>query len=542
MKHKALFILAFSMLLLIFTVVLEGRIKGIIQYKKAFITKEKYEKLTSSKISADEPLITDVYIDNQHLIYDTAANTFYCSQIENQDFETVSMATSQNNSLSEVLGINPIRIRFYDNKIIMYNNNTISTSDFVITTLPILNVAISAETVMDLQLDETYNIEEYTGGEMYLFDNRADFDGKTRSITNDIKLHIRGGTTIGLPQKSYRITLINDSENLDSSNVKQNLLGLREDDDWILYSMYSDYEKIRNVFCMNLWNEMAENDNEWKVADCNEYKYVEVFFNNRYHGLYALGYPLDNKQFGLKNDESIIQKKDWMKSEFALDVEYNENYGFDWLAGYYLKDGPADSYYVIHDLLYAMAYSKDCETIRETVDIKNAINLYLFYNFTQAVDNLYLDGVKNLFVVNKRSDNEFGYKLLFAPWDMDQTLGNRYSEGEGNHGITSYHMPTDYELPIAWSPVFFLMENGDSNIANEVKQQYSYLRKTTWSDEHINDLIDSYEYDIYKSGAFERNMQRWPDGNYYDSEKELEDFRNYVLERLKYMDNFVSGL
>ena len=70
----------------------------------------------------------------------------------------------------------------------------------------------------------------------------------------------------------------------------------RIDDDWILTSMYSDYEKIRNVFSMNLWHEISELS--------NEYRYVEVYINNNYHGLYALTYPIDNKTFKLKKDET----------------------------------------------------------------------------------------------------------------------------------------------------------------------------------------------------------------------------------------------
>ena len=197
---------------------------------------------------------------------------------------------------------------------------------------------------------------------------------------------------------------------------------------------------------------------------------------------------------------------------------------------------------IIHDLFYAMTYSGDNEVIRSTVDMNNAIDLYLFYELSQAADNIYDTKLKNLFVINKQADNEFGYKLLFVPWDMDQTWGNRYVEGQGNHAITSYNMAYDYELPVNWGPVPFLIQNGDETIVDEVQARYDTLRKTVWSDDNILEMLESYEDDIYTSGAYARTMVRWPDANYYDPEVELNDFKEFVLARLHWMDEYISHI
>lgn len=396
------------------------------------------------------------------------------------------------------------------------------------TPLPVINISIDDETIDSLGLDDTYFITEYTGATMTLYntDNSV--------IKSDIKIHARGGTTINLPQKSYRISLIKDKNDLNSDNVKLNLLGLRKDDDWILSSMYSDYEKIRNVFSMNLWHEMS--------TLSNEYRYVEVYINNNYHGLYALTYPIDNKTFKLKKDETLVKKKDWSKSEFSQDIEYNKALGFDWLPGYYLEEGPSDGYHTIHDLFYTIAYSDNPNKIRDTVDMTNAIDLYLFYELTQAADNIYGDNIKNLLVANKKAHSTYGYKLYFAPWDMDQTWGNRFVDGMGQNGITGYHMASNYELPIMWSPAYFLMASDDPTIVQEIQTRYSELRSTVWSDEHIKELLDSYEEDIYESGAYERTMARWPDGNYYDPNIKLSVFKYFVTERFKYMDDYIENL
>ena len=543
MKIKSTLIIIISIFIVVATIILEYHVNGFNDYNKSIISDEEYQVLLSKRTLVDTPLLDEIYIDNQKLIYDAYDNTFYCSKIDGQDFEHITEGKNQNNSIAEIIGLNQIHTAIIPNeKLILYNRHSISVSSLVISSLPFVNVFVSPETVTDLNLDETYFIEQYTEAELSIYDNRADFDGVNRTINSDIKIHARGGTTINQPPKSYRITLIDDKENTESANKKENLFGLREDDDWILYSSYSDYEKVRNVFSMNLWNKTASYHNEWNVPASNEYIFVEAFFNNRYHGLYAFTYPIDSKQLNRQDDESIIQKKGWLGSEYAQDVEYNEDLGYDWLADYFLQKGSPDSYYVIHDLFYAMTYSGDNEVIRSTVDMNNAIDLYLFYELSQAADNIYDTKLKNLFVINKQADNEFGYKLLFVPWDMDQTWGNRYVEGQGNHAITSYNMAYDYELPVNWGPVPFLIQNGDETIVDEVQARYDTLRKTVWSDDNILEMLESYEDDIYTSGAYARTMVRWPDANYYDPEVELNDFKEFVLARLHWMDEYISHI
>lgn len=479
------------------------------------------DDILATKELVDGAISPELYVDNQPMIYDYADNTFYYSTEGTTDESIIKV----NHGRGIKIAITD------DSKLVLYNHSRASVSNLVSTPLPIININVDASTVEELSLDETYAMGEYTGAQMHLYNGNDITD-------SDIKLHMRGGTTIDFPQKSYRITLLKKSKNLNKT-TRKSLLGMREDDDWILYSAYSDYEKVRNVFSMNLWHEMAAGNNQWNAAVSNEYKYVELFFNGRYHGLYALTYPIDNKSFNISDGESLFKKKDWAGSEFSLELEPEDGVGYDWLPGYSLEDGDVYDYNTLHELYYNMAYSEDSDTIRQCVDMDNSIDLYLFYQITQAVDNVYGTDVKNLFTATKLSNNGLnGYKVLFAPWDMDQTWGNRYVDGEGKNGIFSYWNPTDYELPMEWGTVPFLINRGDPDIESLVKARYKELRDTVLSDENISEMIEKYEKEIYDSGAFERTMRRWPDGNYYDPSVKLGDFKNYVLERMKIMDGY----
>ena len=545
---SSLIIIVLSLLILVGIYHFDNRVNGRFLWSKVQIDESTYNSIQTYYELSETALLSDIYFNDEQLIYDSTTNTFYYSKTDDAEgtSPTITLENGDNGLRNVLLGQDMKVAIYLDDSLhlILFQGTKASISDLVITTLPILNITISNETIAELGLDETYSITDYAGCSLYLYDNSDDFDQSSRTTVSSAKIHMRGGTTIGFPQKSYRISLTSKEDNLDSKS-KASLLGLREDDDWILYSPYSDYEKIRNVFSMNMWHEMASGNNEWNAAVSNESKYVEVFFNNRYHGLYALTYPVDSKQFSLTDDETLFKKKDWSGTEFSLDLEYTE---YDdgsivyYLPGYSVEDGAGD-YSTLHELYYTLAYSDDVSQIRSACDIDNSIDLWLFYKLSQAVDNVYSTNVKNLYVATKESDDGLdGYKLLFSPWDMDQTFGNRYVDGQGSHGITSYYNTPDYDLPMEWSPVYFLMANGDSEIVKQVQERYTELRSTIWSDEYIRSAIAGYEADIYDSGAFGRTLERWPDGNYYNQSVKLDDFETYVLERFSYMDDYIANL
>ena len=88
-------------------------------------------------------------------------------------------------------------------KIAITYNGKSSISNLVITSLPVMNITVSKETIDTLGLDETYAIEEYEPVYMTLYDNSKEFSEKSRLIESYGKIHMRGGTTIGAPQKIF---------------------------------------------------------------------------------------------------------------------------------------------------------------------------------------------------------------------------------------------------------------------------------------------------------------------------------------------------
>ena len=143
-----------------------------------------------------------------------------------------------------------------------------------------------------------------------------------------------------------------------------------------------------------------------------------------------------------------------------------------------------------------------------------------------------------MFAIKKNDD---GRKILFAPWDMDIYWGNINDETAKNMTIPYAMSPDDNSLEMTVNPVSILRET-DPDVNEMIKARYAALRSDGWSDQKINEMLDAFEQDIYDSGAYLRDMERWPDGSIQDPNLKLSKFREYVLGRFNAMDKFVAEL
>jgi len=96
------------------------------------------------------------------------------------------------------------------------------------------------------------------------------------NYSGEISIEIRGASSSGWSKKSYGIETQND----DGSNNNVSLLGMPEENDWILYASYYDRSFLRNVLTCKLANEMG-----WYASRT---KYFEMVLNGEYHGVYIL--------------------------------------------------------------------------------------------------------------------------------------------------------------------------------------------------------------------------------------------------------------
>ncbi len=441
------------------------------------VSEERLLEIEESRSASDDDLVDELFINGTKAHKNDNTDQWLC-KISDDFSGTESMSISFRKRYPGV------RLAFADREslaieedepliIIAYTPFRYKTYEIHFTTLP----------VMDLV---------YFGDVSKTEDTAAVFEGYSG------KIHLRGAATSGYPKKAYKLTL----------DEKCSFLDLRKDDDWILYPAYNDQDRIRNVFSSNLWYESCARDNGLNIENGYEFRYVELFVNGRYSGLYALGYKPDQKQFEIGEGEYLYSKINWEKMGYALQ-------------GSKTKKNKSAARQTLQE--------------RYVYDVSSNTDLWLFVNYIAGFDNV----GKNYYLALKKGD--ISPVAVVCPWDMDLTWGNFYVE-ENKNGVGENYVAFD-------TPCFmtegFICQQLDENRENTVKmlhEKYCTLRETQWSDEHLNELMDEYEKEIFDSGAYARDIKRWPNSNHHEISIGLSDFREFVLDRSDWMDHYMESL
>ena len=163
------------------------------------------------------------------------------------------------------------------------------------------------------------------------------------------------------------------------------------------------------------------------------------------------------------------------------------------------------------------------------------MDIYLFYGMIQAWDNAwYEDNLKfrNTYLISK-VDDDGNIRMIYVTWDLDRSWGHCREDG------LEYPMDYTFDYPMVVTPIENLLALNDGKIKKLLYEKYTQLRNNEWSDSSIFGMLDLYEKQIYGSGAFFRDKERWPE-NYHDDNKDLSLFKEYVKKRIAYYDEYVA--
>ena len=493
-------------------------------YSQLNLPEAEFQEIKASRSETDRELLDELTFNHYPSFADKpSSRRFYSVDPDDPDTDpAVGFSSPEKNTRLAFSGeIGPgSNIPF-----IAYTDSEYKEYSIAITTLPL--VQIECETTAFWRVPVPIKLT--------LFQNHK--NSRQPLIKSDGTIHVRGNTTNLLPKKPFRISLTTNNIAGSINDNQQALLDLRKDGDWLLYPAYNDQEKIRNVFSSNLWFNSCSDNNSFNLKNGMEYRFIELFLNQEYWGLYALGYPIDAKQMRIDPDnqghyeEFIFKQITWgpddpnypepdsfLALQFEADPE-DLGYGLSIMDQYfqYLKSGAPDG--LSHN------------------DENNAVDLWLFTLLIQHIDSVYQPGKINNIIYTIKSTDE-GKKILYTPWDMDATWGN----GLGmNHSV--HFSPDDNSYEMALNPVSMMLRNGSApEIITKIRDRYAELRADGWSEQAIDRMLDGFEQNIFGSGAYQRDMERWPDGSYQDPELRLTRFRDYVHKRLASMDSYVDSL
>ncbi len=514
-----------------------ARSEASVRYEDCVVDDESFEAVTAGR-TEKEDLIRQIIFEEERLFYDSVNRIYYYSLIDGDvradnphvrvESEEHVKIVFRNRQISEETIRSNHTIEF-----LVYSDRYYCKSSLKCTTLPLMNISCAGP------INE--EADEYVDMKLELFDNRK--STASRLTVSEGRIRVRGSSTRHFPKKGYRLSLTADSPGGNKRANHISLLGMRQDDDWILYAAYNDQEKIRNVFCCNLWEYTCAEDNRDQVNTGMEYRYTELFLNGEYWGLYALGYPIDEKQLGLGGDPAetaLYQKVNWADESWPAFAFGDE----DIFQGYKLKSGPGKTeqsliddmdWLLLTEYYYRLAQiNGNMAELYKGIDLDNAVDCYLFINLIQGVDNTNEGTIKNMYLLLNKEEG--GIRMLYAPWDMDYALGNTWVPEWEENRTAPYGMTADVNVWMKKGYLNQLMATRDQELWQFIFEKYKSLRADGWSEAKINLLLDEYEQDIYGSGAYLREMDRWPEGTYGDPAEGMSRFRAYVADRLQFMD------
>ncbi len=411
----------------------------------------------------------------------------------------------------------------YNKAIEIYSNNAFYYDKKYIkfTNLPILCINSSSKKLT----------KEYSFGNISILDPDYIKDESEYCINSDINIRLRGTSSYFSSKKSYRIRLQENNNN--KRKKKLSLLGLRNDSDWILESLYSDPSKIRNLLAYDLWNLMNEDISEDYYAKLNG-KFIEIFMNGEYAGLYVLKEPIDEKTLNLKetsnSDSGILLKGvSYNSTDFSEDSINNikgEEYGsYELKYPENLKNSSMYWKIILNRIKdYYMENVTD-EMIENNFCSDNYVNFRVLIMALNALDN---SSTKNLYLSLKNLNSDT--KVLITPWDLDLSFGMEWVKTEKSEG------------PRKCYENVMLVEENTSNCYNypkNLKSRWKYLRKNVFNDKVIDEIVSNYYNELTVTGAIDRENSKWED---VDLDVEFNEIRDWCNKRFIAIDEYMNNL
>ena len=370
------------------------------------------------------------------------------------------------------------------------------------------------------------------------------------SFTASIKW--RGGTTNtdSKHKRNYKVKFPADIS----------LLGMRNDNNWMLDAGQPDVFRLRNRIAMDLWNDFAtppyHADQKPKARNGVSGKIVELFLNNEYRGIYNLSEMIDRKQLKLKkvNEQTgqihgcLYKGVSWNHTQmFEFFEDYDNTKESFW--GFEVKypdlnDADTTDWTPLIEASNFALQSSDQQFenhIADYFDIPVLVDYSIFVSIVNAVDN----SGKNTYwaIYDKTADK----RLTPTPWDLDATFGQRWggrlSSGDNDHA-TPYYI-TDVDVNV----FFRLYKNNVLQFNDLMNERYQQLHQPggVLSTDSIISRFTYYYKAIKNSGAAQRETNKWNGdsdvwGDTIDFDREYRYICNWIRKHMDIINKMTFPL
>lgn len=458
-----------------------------------------------SGYTGDESLdITHLRFNGKKVAADIAGNTLYISQAPDKVFHYSALQGKLDSA-------KPSQMLYFVNTPVLEDVASAVQSGTPLSLAVVdggqcrrVNVVVTTLPVINIDGAESHKNEEgraVFSGDATLW---AGLDPATEAYSTTagrLQWHVRGNATAAEPKKPWKLSFKNSS----GENQNVSLLGLGEDDDWILNCLTMDDTRIKEKLFMDLWNTIAaQTDYNYKMSAG---EYVELVINGEYLGLFLLQRRLDTKYLELAPEDVLLKVTRYQ----AATVE--EAYEFV-------------TPEVNTEQIYAIMQGVFDRTDSSAYNLHNVIDVNLMLQMANARDNYSL---KNMYHVLRKTEQGFDHFLV--PWDTDQSFGTVWKTDTGI-AYDSQQALGEFDVRMETSALQKIYPQYQQEAAARWKQ----LRGTTLSENEILTRVDALYTSLSASGAMARDVSQW--SNRFGGDDSVGALKDFVRARLAVLDAY----
>jgi len=329
--------------------------------------------------------------------------------------------------------------------------------------------------------------------------------------------HKRGSVSLNFEKSSWHVTFYTTASN----RTGVSLLGMRQSEEWNLVSLYTDPTRLRNKVTIDIWNEIAatnlENDDYGAHME-----FCELVMDGDYCGLYGLMDPVDETLLGIDSSSNTYLFKVFRRITDDLLESYREDGDFIslFMELTYPSDDTAaagEAWEIADDYMDAVyGGTMTLDAYDRLFNLSNAVDCALFFNCCDLSDNI----CKNYFLL-WQTEPDGASRFSKIPWDLDYGFGNYFSRDVTTH--TVFH-PELYSAAVVPLDIAALLEGEPSAVAPLLAARWLELRADVLSEESIVGAFTSCRDALLSSGAYRRELERWPESPASDDLSELVAF------------------
>ncbi|OGB62242.1 MAG: hypothetical protein A2Y94_09690 [Caldithrix sp. RBG_13_44_9] len=388
----------------------------------------------------------------------------------------------------------------------LYSQVNFSSSNLPIIVLDTYGQPIPNEPKIPADMGIIYN---GPGIRNYLTDPFNHFDGH-------IGIEIRGSSSQMFPKKSYAV------ETRDSlgNNLNVSLLGMPEENDWILYAPYTDKTMLRDILTFKIGRDLGHY--------ASRFRFCEMVLNGDYQGVYVLLEKIkrDRNRVDIRSMQPGYITGDELTGGYIIKIDkfdgslvggWNSQfppYPGAWQQIYYQYHYPDPVEIVPEQQAYIQGYIFQFESLMNSTLYRDPfIGYYDFVNVPSFIDFFLVselgknvDSYRLSTFMYKDRDSEGGRLTMGPLWDFNLAFGNAdyyngwYTSGwQLNVSITGDY----WQNPFWWYKLL-----ADPIFMNRTARRWYELRENILSSGSLLSFIDSCTVELDESQT--RNYLQWP--------------------------------